>query len=43
MSLIEKVIEFLTKKISIEINEENQKLILDEFYPDIEDKYIGTL
>ena len=38
MSLIEKVIEFVTKKLSIEINEENQKLILDEFYPDIEDK-----
>ena len=38
MSLIEKFIEFVTKKLSIEINEENQKLILDEFYPDIEDK-----
>ncbi len=38
MSRIEKVIEFVTKKLSIEINEENQKLILDEFYPDIEDK-----
>jgi hypothetical protein len=38
MSLIEKVIEFVTKKLSIEINAENQKLILDEFYPDIEDK-----
>ncbi len=38
MSLIEKVIEFVTKKLSIEINEENQKHILDEFYPDIEDK-----
>jgi hypothetical protein len=38
MSLFEKVIEFVTKKLSIEINEENQKLILDEFYPDIEDK-----
>ena len=38
MSLIEKVIEFVTKKLSIEINEENQKLILDEFYPDIEAK-----
>ena len=38
MSLIEKVIEFVTKKLSIEINEENQKLILDEFYLDIEDK-----
>ena len=38
MSLIEKVIEFVTKKLSIEINEENQKLIIDEFYPDIEDK-----
>jgi len=38
MALIEKVIEFVTKKLNIEINEENQKLILDEFYPDIEDK-----
>jgi hypothetical protein len=38
MALVEKVIEFVTKKLSIEINEENQKLILDEFYPDIEDK-----
>ena len=32
------VVEFVTKKLNIEINEENQKLILDEFYPDIEDK-----
>ena len=38
MALIEKVIEFVTKKLNIEINEENQKVILDEFYPDIEDK-----
>ena len=38
MALIEQVIEFVTKKLNIEINEENQKLILDEFYPDIEDK-----
>ena len=38
MALIEKVIEFVTKKLNIEINEETQKLILDEFYPDIEDK-----
>ncbi len=43
MSSIEKIIEFVTKKLSIEINEENQKLILDELYPDIEDKFIGTM
>ena len=38
MALVDKVIEFVTKKLSIEINEENQKLLLDEFFPDIEDK-----
>jgi hypothetical protein len=38
MSLIEKFIEFVTKKLSIEIHEENQKRILHEFYPNIEDK-----
>jgi len=38
MSLVENVVEFVTKKLNIEINEENQKRILDEFYPDIEDK-----
>jgi hypothetical protein len=43
MGLIEKVIEFVTKKLSIEITEENQKLILDEFYPDIEDKNLLVL
>jgi hypothetical protein len=38
MSLVENVVEFVTKKLNIEINEENKKRILDEFYPDIEDK-----
>ncbi len=45
MSLIEKVIEFVTKKLSIEIKEENKKLIvlyLMNFILILKTKFIGT-
>ncbi len=38
MSIVDKVIDFITDELNIDINEENKKLIIAKFYPDIEDK-----
>ncbi len=38
MSVVDKVIEFITNDLNIEITEKNKELILDKFYPDIKDK-----
>jgi hypothetical protein len=39
MSLIDKVINFITDELNINIDEENKKLIMKKFYPDIKDKF----
>ncbi len=38
MSIVDKVIEFIRNEINIEITEKNKELIMDKFYPDINDK-----
>ena len=38
MSLVDKVVSFITDELKIDINEENKKLIVEKFYPDIKDK-----
>ena len=38
MSVVDKVIEFITNDLNIEITEKNKELILDKFYPYIKDK-----
>jgi hypothetical protein len=39
MSLVDKVIEFITAELNIDISEENEKLITKKFYPDLKDKF----
>ena len=39
MSLVDKVVEFITTELNIYISEENKKLIFKKFYPDFKDKY----
>ena len=38
MSIVDKVLEFITDELNIEITEKNKELIIDRFYPDIKDK-----
>ncbi len=38
VSPIDKVINFITDKLNIEITEKNKELIMDMFYPDIKNK-----
>ncbi len=38
MSLVDKAIDFIISELNIDINEENKKLVIDKFYPNIEDK-----
>ena len=39
MSLVDKVVEFITTELNINISEENKKLIIKKFYPDFKDKF----
>ena len=38
MALVDKVINYITDELNIEITEKNKELIIDRFYPDIKDK-----
>ena len=38
MSLVDKVVEFITTDLNIDISAENKKLIIEKFYPDFKDK-----
>ena len=38
VSPIDKVINFITNELNIEITEKNKELIMDKFYPDIKNK-----
>ena len=39
MSIVDKVIDFITDELKIDINEENKKHIIKKFYPDLKDKF----
>jgi hypothetical protein len=39
MSLVDKVVEFITTELNINISAENKKLIIKKFYPDFKDKF----
>jgi len=39
MPIVDKVIDFISGELNIDINEENKKLIIAKFYPDINDKF----
>ena len=38
MSIVDEVIKFITDELNIKITKKNKKLIMDKFYPDIQDK-----
>ena len=38
MWMVDKVVDFITNELKIDINKENKKLIMEKFYPDIKDK-----
>ncbi len=38
MSAVDRVIEFITNDLNIEISENGKELIINKFYPDIQDK-----
>ena len=38
MAFVDKVINYITDELNIEITEKNKELIMDKFYPDIKDK-----
>ena len=38
MSVVDRVIEFITNDLNIKISKKNKELIIDKFYPDIKDK-----
>ncbi len=39
MSVIDRVIEFITNDLNIKISKKNKELIINKFYPDIKDKF----
>ncbi len=43
MSIVDRVIEFITNDLNIEITEKNKELIIDKFYPDIKDKIYWSI
>jgi hypothetical protein len=38
MAFVDKVINYITDELNIQITEKNKELIIDRFYPDIKDK-----
>ena len=43
MSIVDKVIEFITNDLNIEITEKNKELIIDKFNPYIKDKIYWSI
>ncbi len=39
MSVVDRVIEFITNDLNIKISKKNKELIINKFYPDIKDKF----
>ncbi len=43
MFVIDKVINYITDELNIEITEKNKELIINRFYPDIKDKIYWSI
>ena len=43
MSLVDKVIDFITTELNIKISKKKKELIFDKFYPNIKDRILWSL
>ena len=43
MSVVDRVIEFITNDLNIKISKKNKELIIDKFYPDIKEKIYWSI
>ena len=43
MSVVDRVIEFITNDLNIKISKKNKELIIDKFYPDVKDKIYWSI